>query len=215
MMRIGFFASHGGSSMKAIIGACQSEVLKDITPAMMISNNAGSQAIQWAKAQGLPAYHMNSKTHPDAAALCDAMLVALQDNNVTHIVLSGYMRLLDPKIIEAYKGRILNIHPSLLPKFGGHGMYGINVHEAVITAGEKESGATIHIVTEIYDEGPVVSQIKLPVEANDTAQSLQYRIASHETTLYIQTLKAIETGEVDLNAISNGKKSPIIFPIIL
>ncbi len=146
-MNIGFLASHGGSNMQAIIDACKSGKLK-ATPAVVISNNSDSGAIAKAKAEGVPYYYLSGKTHPGPGELDEAILNTFLRHQVDIVVLAGYMKKLGPKTLSHFRGRILNIHPALLPKFGGEGMWGIHVHEAVIAAGEKESGVSIHFVDE-------------------------------------------------------------------
>ncbi|MBV8165851.1 MAG: phosphoribosylglycinamide formyltransferase, partial [Alphaproteobacteria bacterium] len=132
-MRLGFLASHGGSGMRAIVAACDAGRL-DATPCVLISNNADSPAMHWAAARGLPAQHMSSRTHGDA--LDDAMAARLGEAGVSLVVLSGYMRKLGPATLARYRGRILNIHPALLPRHGGQGLYGRRVHEAVHASGD-------------------------------------------------------------------------------
>ena len=152
-MKIGFLASHNGSNMQAIIDACKSGELR-ATPAVAISNNSDSGALARARREGIPHCHLSSKTHPDPGLLDQAILDAVAKHCVDVVILAGYMRKIGPKTRARFAGRILNIHPALLPKFGGKGMYGLRVHEAVLAAGETETGVSIHIVDEEYDTGP-------------------------------------------------------------
>ena len=124
----------------------------------------------------------------------------MQAAGVELIVLSGYLRRLGPQVLAAYRNRILNIHPGLLPEFGGEGMYGRRVHEAVIAAGASESGATIHAVDEIYDHGPVIARRIVPVRADDTADSLEARVTAMEPGFFVETLQAIAEGRQPLPA---------------
>jgi len=196
-LRLGFFASHGGSNVQAIIDACRSGQL-DATPCVVICNNSDAQVMERARRAGIATRHLSSRTHPSPEELDTAMLEALRQHGVNLVVLAGYMRKLGPRTLAHYRGRVLNIHPALLPKFGGAGMYGNHVHEAVIAAGEKESGVTIHLVTEEYDQGPILAQRKLPVLPNDTAESLAARILEVEHALYPETLARIASGEIRL-----------------
>jgi phosphoribosylglycinamide formyltransferase 1 len=194
-MNIGFLASHGGSNMQAIIDACKSGRLK-ATPAVVISNNSNSGAIARAKTEGVPYCYLSGKTHPGPGELDDAILDAFLRHSIDIVVLAGYMKKLGPKTLSHFRGRILNIHPALLPKFGGEGMYGIRVHEAVIAAGEKESGVTIHFVDEQYDTGPILAQTRVPVKSDDTPETLAARVLEQEHILYAETLQRIVTGEI-------------------
>ena len=135
-------------------------------------------------------------------------------HRVEVICLAGYMKKLGAEVLAAYEERILNIHPSLLPKFGGQGMYGMRVHEAVLAAGERESGATIHLVEEEYDQGRVLAQEKIPVEAGDTPEALQKRVLAVEHRLYAATLARIAAGEILFRcraAAHNASQVPKLF----
>jgi phosphoribosylglycinamide formyltransferase-1 len=198
-MNIGFLASHGGSNMQAIIEACKSGKLQ-ATPAVVISNNSNSGAIARAKTEGVPYYYLSGKTHPGPGDLDDAILDAFLRHSVDVVVLAGYMKKLGPKLLSRFRGRIVNIHPALLPKFGGEGMYGIHVHEAVIAAGEKESGITIHFVDEQYDTGKILAQTRVPVKPDDTPETLAARVLEQEHILYAETLQRIVTGEIPFPA---------------
>jgi phosphoribosylglycinamide formyltransferase-1 len=196
-MRLGIFASHTGSNFQAILDACLSGQLA-AEPAVLISNNSRSIAMQRAKQAQIPTYHLSSTTHTDESALDHAIVEALDRHNVELVTLAGYMKRLGPETLAAYRGRILNIHPSLLPRFGGQGMYGSRVHEAVIAANEKESGVTIHLVDGEYDTGPVVAQARIPVKPGDTAESLAKRILKREHSFYVETLHNIIVGQLTL-----------------
>jgi len=196
-MNIGFLASHTGSNMQAIIDACKSGALQAI-PAVVISNNSNSGAITHAKREGIPLYHLSQTTHPEQEELDQAILDVLLKHSVDVVVLAGYMKKLGPKTLSHFKGGILNIHPALLPKFGGKGMYGIHVHEAVIAAQEKESGVTIHVVDEEYDTGPVIAQARISVLPNDTPETLQAKILELEHSFFSETLQKIAPGEIRL-----------------
>lgn len=189
--------------MKSIFNACRDGSLT-AHPAVCISNNRQSEALLWAKENGLQAIHASGKTHPDPNDLYHVIFNHLTTNNVTHIILSGYMRMIDERIVRHFDNRILNIHPALLPKFGGKGMYGIRVHQAVIDAGETETGATIHLVNDKYDEGPIVAQAKVKVHPDDTPEILQMRVSEIERKLYISVLQKVGSGEINLDHISSG-----------
>jgi phosphoribosylglycinamide formyltransferase-1 len=193
---LGFLASHGGSNMQAIIDACKAGRL-DARPCVVISNNSDSMALERAKNEGIPHYHISSQTHPGPLE-DEEILRVLQRHGVDTVILAGYMKKLGPMTLQAYRGRILNIHPALLPKFGGKGMYGKRVHEAVLAAGEKVTGVTIHSVDENYDAGPIINQCQVPVLEGDTVDSLAERVLKHEHVLYVETLQKIADGRIIL-----------------
>ena len=197
-MNIGFLASHGGSNMQAIIDACKAGRL-NAKAAVVISNNSDSRALERAKTEGIPNYYLSGKTHPDPDDLDRAIMDTLILHKVDVVALAGYMKKLGPKTLAHFRGRILNIHPALLPKFGGKGMYGIHVHEAVLAAGEKESGVTVHLVDEEYDRGPILAQVSVPVMPGDTPEALAERVLVQEHILYSATLQRIATGEIILD----------------
>jgi phosphoribosylglycinamide formyltransferase 1 len=199
-LRLGFLASHGGSNVQAILDACRDGRL-EAEPCVVISNNSDAMVLDRAMAARVPAFHLSSHIHPDPARLDDAILATLEKHRVNLIVLAGYMKKLGPKTLARYRGRVLNIHPALLPKHGGQGMFGHHLHEAVLAAGEKESGATVHIADAEYDEGRILAQKKVPVKADDTPESLAERVLAVEHQLYAETLQRIAAGEIELDGL--------------
>jgi phosphoribosylglycinamide formyltransferase-1 len=138
------------------------------------------------------------KTHPVPEELDSAILNALVSNQVSLVILAGYMRKLGSQTLRYYKGRIINIHPALLPKYGGEGMYGIRVHQAVLASGEKETGVTIHLADEDYDHGEIIAQSRVPILQGDTAEILSNRVLEREHNFLIETIGKIITGEISL-----------------
>ena len=189
-MRLAVLASHEGTTLQTVMDACASGAL-DAQVSLVISNNSASGAILRAAQAGLHTAHISSRTHGSDAAADAAITQALQDAQVDWVLLLGYMKKLGPGIIQAFSGRILNTHPALLPKFSGKGFFGRKVHEAVIAAGEKESGATIHLVDADYDTGPLLAQVKVPVYATDTVEALEERVKIAERKLLINTLREL------------------------
>lgn len=198
--RLGFLSSHGGSNMQAIIDACKEGRLH-AEPAVVISNNSESTSLERARREGIPGYHLSSATYPDPARLDAAITRTLEDHKVDLVVLAGYMKLLGPQTLTRYRGRILNIHPALLPKFGGRGLYGKKVHEAVLAAGERVTGVTIHLVDKRYDAGPIIAQREVPVLEDDDADTLAARVLETEHQLYAETLERIVQGKIDLDTL--------------
>ncbi len=196
-LRIGILASHGGSNMQAIVDRIEAGTL-DAEVALVISNNSGSGAVDRATRHGLPWVHLSGRTHPEPDALDAAMRDALAAAAVDVVVLAGYMKKVGPKTLSRFEGRILNIHPALLPRHGGPGMYGIRPHEAVLEAGDTETGASVHVVTAAYDQGPVLRQKKVPVLAGDTPAVLQERVLAAEHALYAEVLEDVAAGRLGL-----------------
>lgn len=194
---MGFLASHEGSNMQAIIDACNSGRL-DAEPRVVISNNSSSPAIERARREGIPYFHLSSRTHPMPENLDGAILDALEAHQVNLVVLAGYMKRLGRQTLSRYPGRILNIHPALLPMYGGKGMFGKRVHEAVLAAGERVTGVTIHKVDQHYDHGEIVAQCEVPVAEGDTVDSLSERVLQCEHEFYVETLQRVSHGEIDL-----------------
>ena len=186
--RLGFLASHGGSGARAVAQACWDGELP-AEPVALVSNNSRSAALAWAQQRGLEYAHFSEVGSGSAEALDRDLLTYFLSAEVDIIVLSGYMKVLGPQLLDAYAGRVLNIHPSLLPKFGGPGMYGDRVHQAVLDAQEQESGATVHLVTGGVDEGPILAQSNVPVFLTDSLEALRTRVQATEGPLYVRALR--------------------------
>jgi phosphoribosylglycinamide formyltransferase-1 len=189
-MKISFLASHGGSSAKAIIAAIRSGKL-DAEIGVLITNNRDSLILQWCLDNDIEVHHISAKTHRGEENADEAIQTVLRDAYTDLVVCSGYMKLIGPATLRAYPYKILNIHPALLPKFGGKGMYGDHVHQAVLDAAESESGATVHYVTDGIDEGPVIKQQVVSLDDNETIDSLRSKVQSCEPTLYLSALREI------------------------
>ena len=155
-LRVAVFGSGRGSNFNAIQQAIRNGSLPHVNIAVVISNNGDAGILELARSFDIPALHLSSRQFPNEDAYVEALLTALRERGVNFIVLAGYMKRLHPRIIEAFRNRVINIHPALLPKFGGKGMYGEHVHRAVLASGDRESGASVHLVDEEYDRGPVV-----------------------------------------------------------
>ena len=189
-MKISFLASHGGSSARAIIQAVREGRL-DAEIGILITNNRDSAIFHWCLDNGVEVRHISSKSHRGEENADEAIQTVLDNAGSDLVVCSGYMKKIGPATLQRYGGRILNIHPALLPRYGGRGMYGDRVHAAVLEAGEKESGATVHLVTDNYDEGPVLRQARVPVLEGDTVESLRARVQAVEPVLYVEALQEL------------------------
>ena len=195
-MKLGILASHEGTTMQAVLDAVAAGTLAaDV--AVVISNNSDSGALRRARAAGVPAVRLSSVTHPDPEALDRAILEALTGAGVEVVLLAGYMKKLGARVLRAYRGRILNTHPALLPRFGGQGMYGNRVHEAVLAAGESETGVSVHLVDAEYDTGPVLAQCRVPVLPGDSVETLAARVQASERTFLVETLAEIAARPLD------------------
>jgi len=182
-MKLALLASHNGSALDAIYNAISAGELQNLELSLIISNNSDAKVLQKAAAYGIPLKYINAKTdaNPD-----EALFEALQKESIDIIFLAGYMKKIAAKITQNFK--IINSHPALLPKFGGTGMYGRHVHEAVIANNETLSGVTIHEVNENYDEGAIILQKSLTLHADETVESLEKRIKELEKKAIIEGL---------------------------
>jgi phosphoribosylglycinamide formyltransferase-1 len=194
-MKIAVLASGEGTTLQAVLDACASGRLA-ATVAVVISNNAAAGALRRARGAGVPARHLSEATAGSRAAQDQALGRALTDFEVDLVLLAGYMKQLGPVTLAQFAGRIINTHPALLPQFGGRGMYGMNVHRAVLAAGAKSSGASVHWVDEDYDTGAVIAQVRVPVAAGDSAQSLAARVQAAERELVVEVLAAAAAGRL-------------------
>jgi formyltetrahydrofolate-dependent phosphoribosylglycinamide formyltransferase len=174
-VRVAVLASGGGTNLQALLDALNGAGSHTARVARVISNRNDAGALERARRAGVPAVTLSDPTNAQEYldALGDAQLVAL----------TGYLKLIPAPVVSRYEWRMINIHPALLPEFGGPGMYGIRVHEAVLAAGRKESGASVHYVTDEYDRGEVIAQARVPVLAGDTASALAARVLTAEHRL--------------------------------
>jgi phosphoribosylglycinamide formyltransferase-1 len=196
-MNIGFLASHRGSNMQAVVDAVTTGILP-MRPVVLVCNNRNAEVVSRSQRQGIPCWVLNSATHPEPEALDQAMHAVLQSHGCDLIVLAGYMKKIGPRVLGAFHGRILNIHPSLLPKHGGQGMYGRQVHQAVLAARDAVTGVTIHLVNDEYDEGKILAQCEVPVARDDTVETLAARVLAREHSFLVETLAAIAGGKIRL-----------------
>jgi len=189
MKKIAVFVSGGGSNFKAIHHQIQKrEIPGEIV--LVISNNPNCGAIEYANENSIPIIIINAVQYPNPHTRDEFLIETCLKAEIDLICLAGYMKMLPPAFVKQYENKILNIHPGLLPEFGGKGFFGMRVHEAVINSGKRESGATVHFVDEIYDHGPIILQKKVEVLETDTAESLAARILKLEHELYPEVVKA-------------------------
>ena len=193
--RIGVLASGGGSNLQALLDhlAARGDA-RGGDVVLVASNRPDAGALARAERAGIPRVVLRSPHAPDGAELAGA----LADHDVQLVALAGYMRLVPPEVTAAIRGRMLNVHPALLPEFGGPGMYGPRVHRAVLQAGAAFSGPSVHFVDEVYDHGALIAQWPVPVLPHDDEHSLAARVLRAEHLLYPRVLDAVAGGEVRL-----------------
>ncbi len=187
-LRLAVFASGGGTNFQAILDAIDQGDLP-ATVVLCVSNTADAGALDRAERHDVPTAVVDPDAFDTPEDFGDALMDRLAAQDVTFVALAGYMRKIPPNVVDAYRGRMTNIHPALLPAFGGKGMYGMRVHRAVIDYGVHWSGATVHLVDEQYDHGPVVLQEPVPVYADDTPDALAARVLDVEHRLYPEALR--------------------------
>ena len=193
-MNIAVFASGGGSNFQAIADACQDGTINGKV-VLCVASRPTAGVIDRARAMDIPIHVLEGSSEEWTAGVLDA----LQDLSVDFIALAGFMRMVPVPLIRAYQGRIVNIHPALLPSFGGKGMYGMNVHRAVVMAGVPETGATVHLVDEDYDTGPIVAQEAVPVRPGDLPEEIAARVLAIEHRLYPAVIAAFADGRVSID----------------
>lgn len=176
MLNIAVFVSGGGTNLQALIDAQNRGELKNGKIKFVLASNSGAYALERANKAGIESAVVSRKEYDSKEAYDKAVLKVLENKNIDLIVLAGFLSILGSELVEKYKNRIINIHPSLIPLFCGDGFYGLKVHEAVLASGMKVTGATAHFVNEITDGGAIILQKAVPIEQGDTPEILQYRV---------------------------------------
>ncbi len=194
-MNITVLASGEGTTLQAVLDAC-ADGRVPARVGLVISNNAAAGALRRAHRAGVPTRHLSAATAGGAARLDQALAATLVEFGTDLVMLAGYMKRLGPVTLGEFAGRIINTHPALLPQFGGQGMFGMHVHRAVLAAGARMSGATLHWVDDDYDSGAVIAQVRVPVEPADSAESLAARVQAAERELVVEVLGAVASGRL-------------------
>lgn len=176
MLKVCVCVSGGGTNLQAIIDAIKDGKITNAKIDTVISNNADAYALERAKQNGINAICLSPKSYENREAFNDAFLAKLKEINPDLIVLAGFLVVIPPQVIRAFRNRIINIHPSLIPSFCGTGYYGLKVHEAALERGVKITGATVHFVDEGTDTGPIIAQKAVEVKEGDTPKELQLRV---------------------------------------
>jgi phosphoribosylglycinamide formyltransferase 1 len=196
-LRCAVFASGNGSNFQALLDRARGNDLH-VDFALFIGNNSSAGAFERARANNIPALHLAPSHFTSEAAYAQALLAKLREHRVELVVLAGYMKKLPLSLVQTFRHRIVNIHPALLPAFGGKGMYGAHVHEAVIVYGAKITGVTVHFVDEEYDHGPIILQAATHVLDGDDPQSLAARVLTIEHANYWRAIEAIAQGKIKI-----------------
>lgn len=186
LKRLALIGSGSGTTAEAIVAATETTLPVEV--ALIVGNNSRSGIFDVATRYGIPSIHLSGATHPDPDLRDAAMLDALVCAKIDLIALAGYMKKIGPLVRHAYERRIINTHPALLPAYGGTGMYGDRVHQAVLRDKAAVTGATVHVVTENYDEGPILAQAPVEVLPTDDVASLRARVQAAEKVLLIEWL---------------------------
>ena len=189
-MKISFFASHGGTAARQIMAAIRSNQL-NAEIGVVITNNLDSVIYDWCNENSVEAVCVNGNTHSIESERDKAIYDILFKAKTDLIILSGYMKKIGKTTLAGYSNRILNIHPSLLPKHGGKGLYGDRVHQSVIASGDTHSGATVQFINEEYDEGPIFSQQIVEIAKAETVETLKAKVQAIEGELYLSSIKRI------------------------
>jgi phosphoribosylglycinamide formyltransferase-1 len=182
---VGVLASGRGSNLQALIDYFADLPRSSVEIRLVASNRQNAQALERARAASIPARAFNAGDEGED------LMSLLEEHGIDLLVLAGYMKRIPPRVVRAYHGRIVNVHPGLLPEFGGEGMYGSHVHAAVIASGAKTTGVTVHLVDDEFDHGPVVAQWRIAVLEKDTAESLAERVLEVEHVIYPRAVEMI------------------------
>jgi phosphoribosylglycinamide formyltransferase-1 len=205
-MKIVVLVSGSGTNLQAIMDQIAQGAIPNTEIAAVISNNRYAYALERAKAAGIPAVALSVKEYPDREAFYDAVISTIDSFRADLIVLAGCLMYIPSKLIQKYPNRIINIHPSLIPSFCGKGYYGLTVHEKVLERGVKVTGATVHFVDEVLDNGPILLQKAVSVEPDDTPESLQLRVMQQaEWKILPEAIRLIAQGRVKIE----GRKAII------
>ena len=196
MLKVGVLVSGGGTNLQAILDAIDAGRVKNAKVSFVFSNNANAYALERAKNAGIEAMALSPSSFETREEFNQAILRALKERNLDLIVLAGFLVKIPPEMVEAFRGRIINIHPSLIPSFCGVGYYGLKVHEAALKRGVKVTGATVHYVDEGMDSGPIILQKAVEVKSGDTPKCLQQRVMEEaEWVILPQAIHQIANNE--------------------
>ena len=215
MVRIGVLVSGGGTNLQQLIDAQAAGRLGGGEIVTVVSSKPGVYALERAQKAGIEAIALSRKDYPDVEVYSQALIDALNARNVELVVLSGFLTITSDSFVQAFPNRIMNVHPALLPAFGGKGYYGLHVHEAVLSRGCKLTGATVHFANEVCDGGPIILQKAVAVQEGDTPESLQKRVMEQAewtllpeaVSLFCQGRLRVEDGKVSIAPAHAGENA--------
>lgn len=196
MLKIAFMASGTGSNFQVILDRIRDGRLFGVKVEFLITNNSQCGAALLARSAGIPVIHISGNTHPDPIALAKAMVDAVNQYGVDLMVLAGYMKQVPDALLARLPDRVINVHPALLPAFGGPGHWGRYVHEAVVTAGVRVTGATVHFVDSVYDHGKIIAQRAVPITFQNTVDEVAALVLQQEHDLFWRVVEAFAQGKV-------------------
>ena len=200
MLRVTVCVSGGGTNLQAIIDRIQDGTIRNAQIVQVISNNAGAYALERAAKAGIPGICVSPKDYPDRETFNEALLAKINEVSPDLIVLAGFMVAVPRQICAAYAGKIINIHPALIPSFCGKGYYGLHVHERALERGVKVTGATVHFVDENLDTGPIILQKAVEIMEDDTPETLQRRVMEQaEWIILPRAIDLIAAGRVKID----------------
>ncbi len=198
VLRIGVLVSGNGTNLQAILEACSRDEIPGQV-VLVVSSTAKAYALRRAQTAGVPAVVLAPQEFGDRESYDARLVDLLQTSGVELVCLAGFLRILTPSFVRQFAGRIMNVHPALLPAFGGPGLYGVHVHQAVLASGAKVSGCTVHFADETPDGGPIILQAAVPVHDDDTAETLAARIAEEEHRLYPEAIWLFAHGRLQIS----------------
>ena len=206
MVNIGVLVSGGGTNLQKLIDAEKAGNIENGKLRVVIASNPEAYALKRAEQAGIEHFALRRKDYPDVDTYSQALIDALKERDIDLVVLAGFLTITGDNFVEAFRNRIINVHPALLPSFGGKGYYGLHVHEAALARGVKVTGATVHFVNEICDGGPIILQKAVAVQEGDTPETLQRRVMEEAewillpqaVSLFCQGKLSVEDGVVHI-----------------
>lgn len=199
MLKIGVLVSGGGTNFQAIVDSIESGHIKNAQIVTLVSSNPNAYALERAKKHNIEGVCIRKKDFESSALYEKALIEHFESRGVGLVIMAGFMVVIGPDFINAFRNKIMNIHPSLIPSFCGNGFYGLKVHEAAIEKGVKVTGATVHFVTEETDAGPIILQKAVYINDDDTPESLQKRVMEEaEWEIFPEAIRLFEEGKIEI-----------------
>lgn len=199
MLKVAVLVSGGGTNLQAILDSVEKGKITNTEISLVVSNKQGAYALERASKKEIPTVVLEPKKYESREAFGEALIETLQNSSIDLVVLAGYLVILPENLVQAYEGRMINIHPSLIPSHCGAGYYGLKVHESVLARGNKVTGATVHFVDEGTDSGPIILQKAVEVQQDDTPETLQKRVMEEaEWIILPQAIDWIANNKIEI-----------------